>query len=303
MAIHKTTIEYFPSLNSELGMELYFASEIHQVTHSFKFRAAWSVVENISAPGFLAASSGNFGQALAKACQIKGRKCIIVMPMNSAKIKINAVLSHGAHVELVDTNQKSRAERVSEIALEYPEYYIASAYDCEHVISGNASLGIEIAELEQEFDVIVAPVGGGGLTAGIITGLESKQKNIPVWGAEPAVADDLFQSFRIGSRQFLDKEPITLADGAKTLSEGERNWAILSKKLQGVLRVSEASITKAVQMLWSQGLRVEPTGALSLGALFDKKEWSGKRILAVISGGNVDQDLFLSLIQEESKKL
>ena len=112
-----------PSIDKKLGMNVIFASELNQVTNSFKFRAAWNVVQNIPSVGFLAASSGNFGQALACAAQMNNRKCIIVMPENSAKVKIKAVQSYGATVDLIDTTVKSRSQRVIELAMDYPSFH------------------------------------------------------------------------------------------------------------------------------------------------------------------------------------
>ena len=296
MSPKPTKIEYFEEINLLLGMEVYIASELDQVTHSFKFRAAWSVVSNIPAEGFIAASSGNFGQALACACQRLNRDCKIVMPTTSARVKIDAVRSYGAEVIFVNTAEQSRAEKVKEVAREYPTYHIASAYDCEHVIAGNSSLGTEIANREEIFDLIIAPVGGGGLSAGIIQGLREQGDETPVWGAEPLMADDLYWSLQARKLLKHDIEPQTLADGARTLSVGRKNWAILKEHLSGVICVTEESIQKAMQLYWKHGLRVEPTGALTLGALLQVDDWKGKRILAVISGGNVDQELFDALI-------
>lgn len=295
MAPNPTQIERFDNVNQQLGMDIYFASELGQVTHSFKFRAAWSVVSNIQAKGFIAASSGNFGQALACACQRQERDCKIVMPTTSAKVKIEAVRSYGAEVIFVDTRKQNRADKVKEVSAQYP-YHIASAYDCEHVISGNASLGIEIANMEEKFDLIIAPIGGGGLSAGIIQGLREQGDQTPVWGAEPLMADDLYWSLQADKLLRHDIEPQTLADGARTLSVGRRNWAILKEEIAGVVCVTEESIQEAMKLFWKNGLRVEPTGALTLGALLQTLAWKGKKILAVISGGNVDQEVFERLI-------
>jgi threonine dehydratase len=299
MSPRSTKIEHFPAIDQLLGMEIYFASELEQITHSFKFRAAWSVVNNIEAEGFIAASSGNFGQALACACQRLGKACVIVMPTTSAQVKINAVYSYGAEIIFVDTRMQSRAEKVHEVSKEYSSFYVASAYDCEHVISGNASLGVEIAHLEEKFDLIIAPIGGGGLAAGIIRGLRGSGDETPVWGAEPFLADDLYWSLKAQKLLKHDIEPQTLADGARTLSVGRRNWTILKENLINVIQVSEEKITQAVQLLWKMGLRVEPTGALTLGGLLETEDWKGKKVLAVISGGNVDPELFERLIGKE----
>ena len=296
MSPHPTRLEHFHALDQLLGSEIYFASELEQVTHSFKFRAAWSVVNNIEAEGFIAASSGNFGQALACACQRLGKSCVIVMPTTSAQVKINAVYSYDAEIFFVDTKTQSRADKVSKVSEKYPSYHVASAYDCDHVISGNASLGVEIANLKEEFDLIIAPIGGGGLASGIIQGLRENGDQTPVWGAEPSLADDLYWSLKAQKLLKHDIEPQTLADGARTLSVGRRNWTILKDNLAGVIRVSEASITQGVQLLWAVGLRVEPTGALTLGALLQAEVLKGKKVLAVISGGNVDSEIFNALI-------
>ena len=160
-------------------------SELGQETGSFKFRAAWNVVSKVEAEHFLAASSGNFGQALARAAQLKGKKATIVMPTTSAKVKIQSVRSYDADVVLVDTNVESRASRVQRIHAEHPDYYCASAYDCFHVIEGNSSLGVEIAESEIPLDRLIVPIGGGGLSSGIIKGLCEAGNALPVWGAEP----------------------------------------------------------------------------------------------------------------------
>ena len=133
------------------------------------------------------------------------------MPIRSAKVKIEAVRSYGAHVELVDTRVQSRADRVSEIASKHPEYYIASAYDCDFVIQGNASLGMEIAQSGVHFDRIVVPIGGGGLSAGIISGLCAKGSTTPVWGAEPLMGNDAARSLRAGVLIRNENEPQTLA--------------------------------------------------------------------------------------------
>ena len=249
------------------------------------------MVNQIDAPGFIAASSGNFGQALACATRMKNKRCTIVMPETSARVKIAAVRSHGAKVELVDVTQKTRAERVLEISMTHPNDYVASAYDCDHVIAGNASLGRELAEKTPTFDAIIVPVGGGGLSAGIITGLRSMGVHSEVWGAEPVIANDASRSLRNGVLIANEKEPSTLADGARTVSLGVRNFDILVREMQGVLEIPEHVIPVAMKYLHQCGLQVEPTGALSVAALLvDGARFVGLRVACVLSGGNVDKE-------------
>src|SRR5229473_1869976 len=188
--VRPTTIIEAPRLGKHLGVNLILASETFQHTGSFKFRAAYSVTSRVPEEMLIAASSGNFGQALAYACSLLKKSCIVVMPTSSAKVKIEAVREYGAQVELVDVGAKSRAERVAELSKEHPEAYIASAYDDPHVILGNSSLGKELSQLKLVPDVVVVPVGGGGLSSGVIFGIEHARKKIQVIGAEPLLGND-----------------------------------------------------------------------------------------------------------------
>ena len=284
-------------LNELADCEIYLISELCQVTGSFKFRAAWNVVNQVDAPGFVAASSGNFGQALACAAKMINRKCTIVMPNTAARVKVEAVRSYGAIVDLVDVSIVSREERVLELSKSLPDYYVCSAYDNQYVISGSASLGTELAESVPDIDAIIVPVGGGGLSSGIISGLRSKDVDISVWGAEPAIANDAARSLRNGILISNDQEPDTLADGARTISLGRLNFDILSSEMSGIIEVDESLIPVAMKHLHQCALRVEPTGALSVAALFaEQKRFVGMKIGCVLSGGNVDDDLYSGLV-------
>jgi len=297
--VRHTTWLHFDSIDQAAGRVVWFAAETNQVTGSFKYRAAVSVVQNIEAPGFLAASSGNFGQALACACRLKGVPCIIVMPTTSAQVKIDAVRSHDAEVIFVDTAIQTRADKVKEIAEHHPDYHIASAYDCEWVIDGNSSLGEEIHQHVSTPDLILVPVGGGGLISGIAEAFERNQNTVRLWGAEPEMADDAARSLEVGRRLFNEGEPQTLADGARTRSVGARNWIRIQRRVSNILRVSEASICKAMRLLDSVGIEVEPTGALTLGALLEH-DVNSEEVVLVISGKNVDSTLYDSIIQGDT---
>ena len=280
-------------------MNLILASEIFQHTGSFKFRAAYHLASHVSNPLIIAASSGNFGQALAYACSLVGKRAIIVMPETSAKVKVDAVREYGAGVEFVDVRSKTRAARVQELAKEYPEAYVASAYDDPLVIEGNSSLGEELGRLAADtpLDCIVAPVGGGGLSSGIITGLRRAAESGPpveVIGAEPALGNDAARSLREGRIVANETEPQTIADGARTVSLGRHNWAILKDGLAGIVEVSEENISRAVRLLFElANLKAEPTGALSVGALLaEPGRFRNRRVCCVISGGNVDAGVY-----------
>ena len=166
------------------------------------------------------------------------------------------------------------------------------------VARGNASLGEEIAHLDCDFDVVVAPIGGGGLTSGLITGLRRAGKSVPVIAAEPLIGNDAARSFRAGHIIANEREPQTLADGARTLSVGEHNWPILKDGLTDIIEVTEQQIREAVRLLFSfANLKSEPTGALAVGAVLGNAErFHGQKACCVISGGNVDSDLFRELL-------
>ncbi len=249
----------------------------------------------------VAASSGNFGQALAYACKLLGKRCTVVMPSTSAAVKIEAVRSHGAIVDLIDTKQKSRAQRIAELAGEKPDAYVASAFDDDFVVEGNATLGAELAAAHRPWDVIVGPVGGGGLLSGVARGLRDAGNNTELLGAEPALGNDAARSLQAGHIVANESEPPTLADGARTVSLGKRNWEIIRREVPEIIEVSEQNIAEAVRLLFRlANLKVEPTGALAVGAVLQQPErFRDRSVCCVVSGGNVDPALYARLLNGE----
>jgi len=297
--VRPTTLLDMPRLADALGLQsLTLASETFQWTGSFKFRAAYEVASHVEQDLLIAASSGNFGQALAYACSLLGKRSIVVMPQTSAAVKVKAVADYGGTVDLIDVGVIGRSERVAQLEREHPEAYIASAYDDPLVICGNSSMGHEIGTMSPPPEVVIAPVGGGGLTSGIIQGLREAGKAIDVVGAEPLMANDAARSLRAGKIVTNVTEPQTLADGARTVSVGRHNWEILRTGLASIIEVPEEKIVEGVRTLFSvANLKAEPTGALSLAALLHQPEqFAGRRVCCVISGGNVDPGLYASLI-------
>jgi threonine dehydratase len=297
-AIRPTTFIEPEKLIRQLGLDLTIATETFQHTGSFKFRAGYNVALNVPQDEIFTASSGNFGQGIAYACQLLGKKCTVVMPETSARVKIDAVASYGATVDLIDVTKVTRVERIAQIAEEKPVAYLGSAYDDPLVIDGNASLGDELANCGKDFDAVIAPIGGGGLCSGIINGLRRNGNDTPVYAAEPLLGNDAARSLREGRIVSNEQEPQTLADGARTVSIGEHNWKILQNGLADVVEVSEEKLIEAVRLYYSlANLKVEPTGALSLGAILEKPElFVDKRTCLVVSGGNVDAEVYKSLV-------
>ena len=294
-----TTIVDAPRLSKKLGAELVLASETLQYTGSFKFRAAYNVASNVKQAHIITASSGNFGQAIAFACSLFGKRCTVVMPSTAPKIKVDAVREYGAEVDLVDVRKKQRLERLSELAKEFPAAYVASPYDDPLVIEGNAGLATELFAACPDLDFIIAPIGGGGLTSGLVKAVKKSGKNTQVLAAEPLLANDAAQSFRAGHIVAQEDESTTIADGARMLRMGDHNWDILSHGLAGVVEVTEDQIKEGVRLLFAlANLKVEPTGALALGAVLAQPEkFRGKRVCCVISGGNADPAFYAELIR------
>lgn len=295
-AIRPTTILEPVKLRGQLGIDLTIATETFQHTGSFKFRAAYNLAHSVPNDEILSASSGNFGQALAYACKILGKKCTVVMPSTSAKVKVDAVRGYGATVDLVDTNKVARNDRVEQLAAEMPNAYFASAYDDDYVIDGNSTIGDELAG--HNLDVVIVPVGGGGLSSGIVKSFQRNDCDTTVYGAEPLLGNDAARSLKEGRLIVNDVEPMTIADGARTISLGNRNWAILQDGLAGIVEVPDEKIKEAVRLLFSlANLKCEPTGALGLGAILTSPEiFEGKKICAIVSGGNVDPAVYADIL-------
>jgi threonine dehydratase len=296
--IRPTTILASHRLNRHLGVEIVLASETFQHTGNFKFRGAWHLASHVPEQHLLASSSGNFGQALALACQVLKKRCTVVMPHDSVAVKIEAVREFGAYVDIVDVRLKSRATRVAELARQYPEAYVASGYDDELMIAGNSTLGRELAGLSGSIDIVVSPVSGGGLASGIVTGLRAEGAIIPVVGAEPLLANHTARSLRAGQLIDDQQESTTIADGARSTSLGTRNWEILKDSLGNVVQVPEAAIGEAVRLLFHlANLKAEPTGALAVAAiLVDPERFQSKRVCCVVTGGNVDAEVYARII-------
>ncbi len=286
-----------PPLRTDFFCEVTLATETFQYTGSFKFRAAYNLIASISQQRVVAASSGNFGQAVAYACQLLGKSCTIVMPSTSAQVKIAAVQRYGGIVDLVDVNKVSRAERVAQLLREQPEAFQAQAYDDYRVVAGNSTLGQDILHSGQ-FDIIAVPVGGGGLSSGIVIARDHVQANTEVIGAEPLLGNDAARSFRAGQLLRNEQEPTTIADGARTLSLGQLKWEILQQGLSDIVEVSDDVIAQAVRHCFQYvNLKLEPTGALAVGAIFAHPErFTGKRVCCIVSGGNVDPATYARLI-------
>lgn len=288
-----------PALSARLGCALTIASETFQYTGSFKFRAAYNLLSSIPQQRVVAASSGNFGQAVAYASKLLGKSCTIVMPATSARVKVAAVQGYGGNADLIDTRQISRAERVRQLLSEQDGAFQANAYDDYRVVVGNSTLGREVLSADA-FDVLVVPVGGGGLASGQVIARDHLNSRTEIIGAEPEPANDAARSLRAGRLVRNEQEPPTVADGARTISLGELNWEILHQGIADILEVPDRLTLAALRDYFSLNLKVEPTGALALGAILAHPErFAGKRVCCLVSGGNVDPLVYAQALQQE----
>ena len=298
--IRPTLLLRSETLSAQLGCDITIASETFQYTGSFKFRAAYNLLSSIPESRIVTASSGNYGQAVAYACKLLGKQCTVVMPSTSAQVKVAAVQSYGGSVDLIDVRQIGRAERVKQLLEEQPGAFSAQAYDDYRVVAGNSTLGIEILNAGT-FDVILVPVGGGGLSSGQIVARDHARASTEIIGAEPQPGNDAARSLHSGTLIYNQQEPATVADGARTIGLGKLNWEILRQGMADIVEVPDEITLEALRQYFRYvNLKVEPTGALPLGALLTAPErFQAKRVCCIVSGGNVDPAVYAKALLEQ----
>jgi threonine dehydratase len=306
--VKPTTFHSTLLLNQALGADITLAGETLQITGSFKFRAAYNLLREEPSDEIITTSSGNFGQAVAYACMLLGKRCTVLMPANSSRSKQANVRAYGGEVKLIDTSVKSRGEYTAEMLAEHPDAFYAPPYDHYRVVAGNSTLGREIFEHFRSpdsgsmgLDFVLCPIGGGGLISGIITARDILAPEVEVVGVEPLLGNDAAQSLRAEHVVTLDAEPQTIADGARTPSVGKLNWEIIRRGLKRIIEVPEDKIAAGLQTLFAAAnLKVEPTAALTTGAmLMQPNLFQGKRVCLVVSGGNVDPDMYVKILAGE----
>jgi threonine dehydratase len=278
------------------GREIWLKAESLQPIGSFKLRGAANKILQLSsaeiARGVITYSSGNHAQGVAYAAREVGAKAVIVMPSNAPAIKRAATLALGAEVVEVGMASSERLA-VAERLIRERGYVVVPPYDDEQIIAGQATCGLEIAEAVPDVDLVLAPVSGGGLLSGVATAVKLLCRHARVFGVEPELAADTAESFRTGSIVTWPAELTsrTIADGLRTQSVGERNFAHIQTYVDGVITVTEAEIRAAMRAIVAATRLVpEPSGAVATAALlFHAAELPPyKTAVAVVSGGNVD---------------
>ena len=289
----KTPVLTSRTLNDMTGGEIYFKCENFQRAGAFKFRGACNSVfalsEDDASGGVATHSSGNHGQALALAAQMRGIPAYVVMPENSPKVKLNAVEGYGAKVIRCESNQKAREETLQKVLSETGAHFI-HPYDNKTVIAGQGTCACELLMEYPGLDIIMAPVGGGGLMSGTsITARELMPKMLVI-GTEPEQADDASRSLKTGTLQKFDTTN-TIADGLRT-TLSERTFTIIKENVDDILTVSDDSIIRAMRTIWERmNIIIEASCSVPVAALLEKKiDITRKKVGVILTGGNVDLD-------------
>lgn len=290
--IHRTPVLSSQRINEMLGASLYFKCENLQKVGAFKMRGAtnavFSLPEEERAHGVATHSSGNHAQALALAARLAGTQAYIVMPENAPKVKVAAVKGYGAEVIFCKPTLQAREDTLEEVVARTGAVFI-HPYNNYSVIAGQATAAMELFEqTEKLLDLLIAPVGGGGLLAGSALAAHYFSSETRVIAGEPAGADDAWQSMQAG-HIIPQTGPNTVADGLRT-SLGDKTFAIIQEHVQEIIRVSDEEIIAAMRLIWERmKIIVEPSAAVPLAALMQSKErWTGKQIGLILTGGNVD---------------
>jgi threonine dehydratase len=275
-----------PVLEDPCGSGLLFKAEHLQRTGSFKLRGATNRVMRAQAEGaehVATGSSGNHGQAVACIAHRLGMRATIVVPRDASPAKVRGIRSYGAAVEFCGLTSDERLARAAEIARARGAVFVPP-YDDEDVIAGQGTVGLEILEQVPDVRVVYVPVGGGGLISGTATALKESRPSVRVIGVEPELANDTYLSRQRGEVVSIGPTT-TIADGLRTSHPGELTWPVVQRYVDDIVLVSEDEIRAACRYLLRQAKQVvEPSGAVSVAAAMR----TGGRVLAVVSGGNVD---------------
>ena len=292
---HRTPVLTCQTLNERAGQQLFFKCENLQQVGAFKFRGALNSVAQLKpgqlARGVVTHSSGNHAGALALAAKLYRTSAYIVMPSNSNRIKREAVLEYGGKVISCQPNQEARLETAKQVQQDTGAVMVPP-YNHPNIIAGQGTVALEFLQQVPNLDYMVAPVGGGGLIAGLCVAGRAISNRLKIIAAEPAGADDAFRSKQAG--QLLPQtNPRTIADGLQT-SLGDLTWPYIQHQVQAVITVSEEEIVYWMRMFWERTkVLIEPSSAVAVAAVFSPKFPRAdypRNIGIVLSGGNVDLD-------------
>ncbi|MFW9990704.1 MAG: pyridoxal-phosphate dependent enzyme [Candidatus Odinarchaeota archaeon] len=298
--VNHTPVMTSRTLDTITGSKNFFKCENFQRVGAFKFRGAYNAISQLSpedkAQGVITHSSGNHAQAVALASKLLGVKATIVMPLNAPPVKKTATSGYGA--DIIECEPHLRAETAQEL-IEKHGYTLIHPYNNLDVIYGAGTGALELINETGNLDVVLAPVGGGGLLSGTSIATKGLCPSAKVYGIEPANADDAYRSFKAG-KIFPSINPRTIADGLRTQLEAN-TFRIIRQNVDDIITVTEDQIIEAMRFLWERmKLVVEPSGAVPLaGLLYGGINIQDKRVGLIISGGNIELTAFFSLLEDQ----
>ncbi len=301
--VHHTPVLTCTALNRIADADVFLKCENFQRTGSFKFRGACNAIASLTktqrSRGVVTHSSGNYAQALALAAKLHAIPAYVVMPENASEVKKQATAGYGATVTFCQPTQAARHETAECIRLETGATFLHPSDD-PSVFAGQGTACLELIDDIDKLDLILAPVGGGGLLSGTLLAAQSASSAIRVIGCEPEAADDAFQSLKSG-RLIVDSTPHTIADGLRT-TLGENTFPIIRDHVDDLVLVSEADILHAMRFIWERmKILIEPSSAVAIAPLLNGSVGvHGKRVGVIVSGGNVDVTGFFELLENAS---
>ncbi|MFN1833625.1 pyridoxal-phosphate dependent enzyme [Balneola sp. MJW-20] len=290
---HITPVLKSRKVNERGGCEIFLKCENFQKVGAFKFRGACNAIftlpEEEAVKGVATHSSGNHAQAVALSAKLRGVPAYVVMPENAPKVKVKAVKDYGAEVTFCASTLEARESTLKEVVNRTGATFI-HPYNDNRIVCGQGTAALEFMDQVEDLDIIMTPVGGGGLLSGTALSVKHTQPDIRVIGAEPSLADDAFRSFKEGKLMPVYNTD-TIADGLRT-SLGDLPFRIIKKYADDIVTVSEESIIEAMRFIWERmKIIIEPSCAVPVAAVFEKKlDVQGKKIGIIITGGNVDLD-------------
>ena len=293
---HRTPVLTSRTLDERVGARLHLKAETFQRMGAFKFRGAYNAIssldDGVRARGVASASSGNHAQAVALASRLCGTRATILMPHDAPPLKRAATEGYGAEVIGYDRYDEDRDALLRALAAERG-LEIVHPYDDPRVMAGQGTVALELLQDAGELDLVVVPIGGGGLVSGCATVVKALHPEARIVGVEPEASDDVARSLASGSRQQVTVTP-TIADGQQTTSPGHLTWPIIHALVDAVVTIDDDALLRAMRLCFERlKLVVEPSGVSALAAVLEGRvAVEGRRVGVVLSGGNADPGVF-----------
>ena len=299
--IRKTTLEFSETFSKICGANVYLKNEYEQKTGSFKIRGAYYKIKSLTDKeknnGVVAASAGNHSQGVAFASHIENIPCTIVMPKTASPAKVAETKGYGANVVLEGTTYDESWAHAQKISSQ-TNATIIHAFDDSHVIAGQGVIGLEIMEQLPNVDEIYVPIGGGGLVAGIITAIKEKNSNVKIIGVESNAYPAMKKSLENGTLETVSGDT-TIADGISVKTPGKLTFDIVRQKIDKIVTVEDSDIINAMFLLMERSKAVvEPAGAVALAYILKHKPESGKNVVPILCGGNIDMYLLGQIVSK-----